>query len=441
MSAQRISMHRLQELVRLHRQGTSTREAARLLGMSRNTAREYREALASAGLLDGLVEVLPELDELKAALPVRAGPQETSTVEGWVPRILPLLARHAGPRAIYDRLRSTDPDFRGSLSAVKRLCLRLGKELGVQPEDVAIPVDTDAGEVAQVDFGYVVMVFDASAQVLRKGWVFVMVLGHSRHQFAKVVFDQRAETWQQLHVAAFAFFGGVPRVIVPDNLKAAVIRAAFTTGDEPDLHRGYRELARFYAFKIDPTPPRDPEKKGKVEAGVKYASGNFFATVEEGLDLDELNRRLRTWVLEVAGKRVHGTPHRRPIEVFEGEERTALLPLPPTAYVPVIWEKVRVHTDSHVVFDRRLYSVPFGTSTRTPGSGRRRRASSSTSRTCGSRRTTGGVEASAAPRMRICPSDGWHFATAGRRSGRPAPGCSARRSPGWSPRCSPPRMH
>lgn len=352
-------MHRLQELVRLHRQGTSAREAARLLGMSRNTAREYREALASVGLLDGLVEALPELEELKAALPVRPGPQERSTVEDWVPRIRVLLTRRAGPRAIYDCLRSTDPDFRGSLSAVKRLCRRLGGELGVQPEDVAIPVDTAPGEVAQVDFGYVGMVFDAVTQITRKAWVFVMVLAYSRHQFAKVVFDQKAETWQQLHVEAFMSFGGVPKVIVPDNLKAAVIRAAFRAEDEPDLHRGYRELARFYGFKIDPTPPRDPEKKGKVEADVKYVTKSFFATVDEGLDRDEVNRRLRTWVAEVAGKRVHGTTHQRPLEVFEAEERAALLPLPATAYVPVIWKKVRIHTDSHIVFDKRIYSVPF----------------------------------------------------------------------------------
>ena len=81
-----------------------------------------------------------------------------------------------------------------------------------------------------------------------------MVLGHSRHMFAKLVFDQRAETWQKLHMEAFAFFGGVPYVVVPDNLKAAVITAALRTGDDPSLHRGYRELARHYGFTIDPAP-------------------------------------------------------------------------------------------------------------------------------------------------------------------------------------------
>ncbi len=352
-------MHRLQELVRLHRQGTSAREAARLLGMSRNTVAEYFKALGAAQLLDGAVDALPELATLKAALPVNRPPQEVSSIEAWVPRVRVLLAGGAQPRGIYDLLRTTEPTFKGSLSAVKRLCARLGRAVGPRPCDVAIPVDTAAGEVAQVDFGYVGYLFDPDAQIQRKAWVFVMVLGHSRHLFAKIVFDQRAETWQQLHVEAFAVFRGVPRVIVPDNLKAAVIRAAFDLGDDPGLHRGYVELARHYGFKVDPAPPRDPEKKGKVEAGVKYVSNNFVATLDEGLDIEAANRRLRLWTIEVAGKRVHGTTHRRPLDVFEAEEKSALLPLPARPYVPVVWKKARVHTDSHVIFDKRLYSVPY----------------------------------------------------------------------------------
>jgi transposase len=97
-----------------------------------------------------------------------------------------------------------------------------------------------------------------------------MVLSYSRHQFARVVFDQRTETWLRLHVEAFAALGGVPRVVVPDNLKAAVIRGAFGASEEPTLNRSYRELARHYGFKIDPAPPLKPEKKGKVESGVKW---------------------------------------------------------------------------------------------------------------------------------------------------------------------------
>jgi transposase len=97
----------------------------------------------------------------------------------------------------------------------------------------------------------------------------VMVLGHSRHQYAEVVFDQRTATWLELHQRAFAWFGGVPKVIVPDNLKAAVISAAFGVSSLPELNRSYREFARHHGFRVDPTPPRSPKKKGKVESSVK----------------------------------------------------------------------------------------------------------------------------------------------------------------------------
>ena len=71
-----------------------------------------------------------------------------------------------------------------------------------------------------------------------------MTLCHSRHMVARIAFDQKAETWIRLHVETFRELGGVPRTIVPDNLKAAVVRAAFGHSEEPLLHRGYRELAR-----------------------------------------------------------------------------------------------------------------------------------------------------------------------------------------------------
>lgn len=352
-------MHKLQELVRLHRQGRSARDVAQLLAMSRNTVRGYLAAFKQAELLEGSIDELPTMEVLKAAVPSRRPNQETSTVAAWVPRIRAMTASGAGPRSIYDLLRTTEAEFVGSLSAVKRVCAALQKTLGPRAEDVAIPVVTDPGQVAQVDFKYAGLLRDPERNCERKAWVFLMVLGHSRHMFAKVVFDQRAETWQKLHMDAFAFFGGVPRVIVPDNLKAAVVTAAFCGGDDPHLQRGYRELARHYGFTIDPAPPRDPEKKGKVEAGAKYVGISFLATLPEGLDLDEANARLRRWVLEVAGARVHGTTHRKPLEVFNAEEKATLLPLPARPYLITVWKQATVHRDSHVAFEKRLYSVPY----------------------------------------------------------------------------------
>jgi transposase len=355
-------MHRLQEVIRLHRMGRSGREIARQLRMGRETTRTYLTAFSKARLLDGDADHVPEVEPLRAAVkehvPLRDAPERRSTVESWKSRIEKLRRGGVGPTAIHDHLRLQDPDYKGSLSAVKRLCRRLDRERGPAPTDVAIPVETTPGQVAQVDFGYAGKRYDPECGVLRKSWLFVMTLGFSRYAFADFVFDQKIETWLRLHVAAFEFFQAVPKVIVPDNLKAAVVRAAFGVDDEPVLNRSYRELARHYGFQVDPTPPRSPEKKGKVESGVKYAKRNFVATWET-VDIHEDRRQIRRWLNEIANERRHGTTGRRPRALFEEHEREAMIPLPATRWELVVWKKATLHRDSHVQVDGGFYSAPW----------------------------------------------------------------------------------
>jgi len=362
MGARKTDMYRLQEMLRLHRLGQGSRGIARQLRIGRDTIRRYLQALGSAGVLEGPADELPDLDHLRAIveehLDSKDAPQQRSSVERWISRIEGLREKGAGPTAIHDWLRLNEPEFDGSLSAIKRLVQRVAREHGPKPTDVAIPVETVAGDVAQVDFGYVGKRYDPGRGLLRKSWLFVMTLGCSRHMFTQIVFDQKIETWVRLHVEAFEYFGGVPRMMVPDNLKAAVVRAAFGVDDEPVLNRTYRELARYYGFQIDPTPPRSPKKKGKVERGVRYVKGNFFTT-HDSVDIHADRRALRRWTLEIAGLRRHGTTGRAPLEHFEEEERGALLCLPKTRWELVVWKKARLHRDSHVQVDGAFYSAPW----------------------------------------------------------------------------------
>lgn len=356
-------MHRLQELVRLHRMGTGAREIARLLEMSPNTERAYRAALAKASLLDGAADALPELDILRRAveleLPRKTLPQNESTIVQWTEQVTKLLADGASPTAIYDRLRLQDESFHGSLSAIKRLCRRVRVAKGIDPSDVAIPVDTEAGEVAQVDFGSVGQLWDPEQGRLRDAYVFVMVLGFSRHMVVRIVFDQKIDTWLRLHVEAFAELGSVPRVLVPDNLKAAVVRAAFGVGDEAVINRSYRELARHFGFKIDPTPPAAPRKKGKVESAVKYVKRNFFLPRRQEKNIEVLRIELARWVREIAGMRVHGTTRKRPLEVFEQLERPQMLALPIQAWEPVLWRAPKLRIDCTAIVEDARYSAPW----------------------------------------------------------------------------------
>lgn len=361
MCMRRVEMDRLQELVRLHRMGTGAREVARMLEMSPNTEREYRLALKAEGLLAGPVEDLPMLEVLRAAverrLPTKPPPQMVSSVEPLRAKIEALADKGLKPQAIYDRLKLEDTSFDASFWAVRGAWRSWRKGRKIRAEDVAIPVETAAGDVAQVDFGFVGKLYDPSCGQLRKAWVFVMVLAYSRRMVVRICFDQKIETWLRVHIEAFAELGGVVGTVVPDNLKAAVIRAAFGVDGAASLNRSYRELARHYGFKIDPAPIYAPKKKGKVESGVKYVKRNFFAG-RDSEDVSEVTRELQRWVDEIANVRLHGTTYRRPIELF-ALEREVLRPLPEHRFELVTWAKARVHQDSHVAFDRRLYSVPW----------------------------------------------------------------------------------
>lgn len=342
--------------------GTGAREVARLLAMSPTTERKYRAALDAAGLLSGSAEELPALDTLKRAVaesePRDRPAQEISSIEGFAERVKELMAKGLKPRAIYDRLCLEESAFTGSYAAVKRMVRRFVRANGVRAEDVAIPVETGPGEVAQVDFGYVGPMMCPRTHVPRRAWVFVMVLGYSRHMYAEVVFDQKTETWLSLHERAFTAFGGVPETIVPDNLKAAVVRAAFGVDGDTALNRSYREAARYWGFKVDPAPPYAAKKKGKAESSVKYLKRNALAG-RESEDIVLVNHVLARWVEEVAGTRRHGTTGRQPLTVFHEEEAAALRPLPPTAYERCFWHQAKVHQDTHICFDGRLYSVPW----------------------------------------------------------------------------------
>jgi len=149
-------------------------------------------------------------------------------------------------------------------------------------------LDFEPGGVAQVDFGRGPVIDDPELGRVAT-WVFVMTLAWSPHTYAELVVDQTVATWLACHRRAFEFFGGVPARVVIDNAKCAITRG--TT--DPEVQRTYGELAEGYGFRIDPCPPRDPRKKGRVEAGVKFTKRRFVP-LREFRSLADANRQLST---------------------------------------------------------------------------------------------------------------------------------------------------
>jgi transposase len=344
------------ELVRLLRMGESDRSIAGCLGHTRRSIARYRAWAQEQGLLQKEQKealAAAEVHRLLAqTLPLTPPPQQTSTVVTYRDEILDYRARGMEVAAIRGRLEEVHGQP-VSYMAVWRLLQRLDP---AQPE-VFVRVETPPGSQAQVDFGYAGWTIDPATGKARKTWAFVLVLSWSRHLYAELVFDQRIATWLLCHRHAFEFWGGCPRTIVLDNLKAAILHASV---HEPVAQRSYRECAEHYGFRIDPNPPRTPRLKGKVEqGGVHYVKRNFLAGREGTERIDELNQKLRTWILATAGERLHGTTREQPRARFQDTERSVLLPLPAVPYDPASWARLRLYRDCHLTFEHAYYSAPF----------------------------------------------------------------------------------
>jgi len=343
-------MNHLHDLINRLRAGDSERRIARELQVSRPTVHKYKLWAEGQGYLDP-AQPLPDLATLVAALgPVAQPPQMSSSLASYQPFVEQLLDQGVELTAIWQRLRE-NYQYQGSYSAVRRFVQRLRPS---QPE-AFVRVQTEPGEELQVDFGNAGQLFDPVSGRLRSAYVFVATLSYSRHQYAELVFDQKVPTWLALHRRAFENFGGVPKRVMPDNLKAAVLKALV---HDPVLGEAYRRLALHYDFLISPTVPHTPRHKGKVESGVHYVKRNFLAG-QEFVDLTVANQRLAVWVREVAGTRLHGTTRQAPLRLFRDYEQALLQPLPATPFTLLQIKPVKVHPDCHVTIDGSYYSAPY----------------------------------------------------------------------------------
>jgi transposase len=341
------------EVLRLLQLQKSNRAIAGALGINRKTVGKYRAWAARQGLLARCE--LPSREELHRRLaetwPGALPPQNISSVAPFRDVIIELRELGVEVAAIFQRLQD-EHHYVGSYSSVWRFI----SALEPQRPDVVVRIEVQAGAEAQVDFGYAGQMLDPQSGKLRPAWAFVMTLSYSRHQYVEFVFDQRSTTWLLCHRHAFEYFGGVPERVVVDNLKAAIVRAAW---DEPEVQRTYRECAEHYGFLIAPCRPGVPEHKGKVEqGGVHYVKRNFLAG-RKLTTLSDANQAVLQWCEQVAGQRIHGTTKQKPLLRFRKVEQAALRPLPVMPYEPSTWKHVKLHRDCYVVFEQAFYSAPY----------------------------------------------------------------------------------
>lgn len=214
--------------------------------------------------------------------------------------------------------------------------------------------DGKPGVEVQVDFGRLGLLAEPVEGNRRIAQALIFTAVYSRHLFVYPTFRQTLVEVIAGFEAAWAFFGGVFAVVVPDNMKAIVDQADATA---PRLNDAFREYAHARGFAVDPARVRRPRDKPRVERCVQYVRSNFFAG-EEFADLADCREKAAVWCRDVAGQRVHGTTRTRPAEVFAVEELPLLRPVPAEPFSIPVYSQPKVAPDRHVEVAKALYSIP-----------------------------------------------------------------------------------
>jgi len=294
---------------------------------------------------------------VKKALGMDRPPDETcrpprgSILDPFKPKIDALLAKYPELSAVrvLEEIRKEPDGYRGQVSVVRQYL----RQVRPDRRRVYQEVHYEPGQALQVDWGECGSVQVGATK--RKVSVFVAALCYSRLLFIEFTLSQRKAEFYRSLVHALEFFGGSPRQIIFDNLKAAVLNGS---GRQACLHPEFLALCGHFYLEPIACPRRDPESKGLVEASVRYVKGNALAGRDDELSRFEDYVRLgATWRDGVANVRLHQTTKERPLDRFE-KERSLLRPLPVLAFDTDEVVSAVVNSHARVHFDGNRYSVP-----------------------------------------------------------------------------------
>ena len=355
MAFREVDVVEVREVLRGWLDGAGLRTVAERAGVDRKTARRYVQAAEAAGLSRdaGLAAVSDELigavvGAVRPARPSGHGAawdlllERKSEVTGWV---------KGGLTIVKIEVLLT----RSGTSVPYRTLHRFAtEECGFRPRDTTVRVlDGEPGVECQIDFAQMGLIDDPDTGRRRKVHALIFTAVFSRHMFVHLTYSQTLAEVIAGCEAAWSFFGGVFKVLIPDNLKPVVTAADAVN---PRLSVGWLDYSQHAGFVTDPARVRTPQDKPMVERAVQYVRNNFFAG-ETFTDLQQAQNAATMWCTRTAGMRIHGSTAARPLEVFNELEQVALLPVPTRYDVPVL-RSVKVHRDFHVEIGKALYSVP-----------------------------------------------------------------------------------
>lgn len=355
MAFREVNVNEVREVLRGWLAGAGLRAVAARAGVDRKTARRYVQAAEVAGVVrdGGWGQVTDDVvgAVVAAVRPVRPAGHgsawgllqaERQQIVEWVGKGLTVvkIGTLLGRRGVVVAYRT-----------LHRFCVQCcGFGRGGQTVRVA---DGEPGAECQVDFAKMGLLYDPVAGRRRTVHALIFTAVYSRHMFVWLTFSQTLEAVIAGCEAAWVFFGGVFRVLIPDNMSPVVVDADPVN---PKLTAGWLDYAQHCGFVTDTARVASPKDKPRVERAVQYVRSSCWAG-EQFVDLVDAQARTRAWCARVAGQRVHGTTQARPADVFAEHEVGALLGVPAAYDVPV-FKTCKVHRDFHLEIGKALYSVP-----------------------------------------------------------------------------------
>jgi transposase len=355
MAKKRLSMRKVREILRLKFDcGLSNRQIAKSCSVSRSTVAEYIQRAKSSGLNWPIPKHLSDTDVenlLHKDIKQRS-PRHKRNMPPMDYIHNELKKKGVTLQLLWYEYKKDNPDGY-QFSYFCELYQKWLKKL-----DVTLRQRHNAGEKLFIDYaGHTVPVHDPANGKITEAQVFIAVLGASNYTFAEATPSQSLPFWIKSHVHAFEFFGGIPQILVPDNLKSGV---KHPSRYEPDINPTYNDMAEYYGTAVIPARVRKPKDKAKAEAAVKFVESFILAALRNHTfySFAELNKAIAGKLKELNNKKFQKLNTTRR-EMFEKTDRPALKPLPATPYEYAEWKKATVNIDYHVEFDKHYYSVPY----------------------------------------------------------------------------------
>jgi transposase len=354
MAQKRLSMRKIAEILRLkYEMKLSHRQIGQSCGVSASTVGEYVTHAKAAGISWPLPEGLKE-EALEALLyPKQAGGSSRQIpLPEWAKVHKELRRKGVTLSLLWIEYRREHPEGYGYSQYCyhyqawsKRLKLMMRQK-------------HRGGEKLFIDYaGQTMPVVDATTGEVRQVQIFVATWGASNYMYVEAHEAQSLPYWIGAHARALAFFGSVPEVLVPDNLKSGV---KSPDRYEPDLNPTYQKFAEHYGVGVIPARSKKPKDKAKVETGVQVVERWILAPLRHHtfFSVAELNQAMKPLLDEVNNRPMKHLEASR-YELFMELDQPAASPLPLEPYEYAHWQKARVHIDYHVAYAKHFYSVPY----------------------------------------------------------------------------------